>query len=68
MASPGEELDLALIAVTSCMPNAVSPGWGGMAIEVPAGSEHQQSHQHRHLSFPLRFKHLTKLNAVKSRW
>lgn len=62
--SPGKELDPALVPVASCTPNAVSPGRGGMSMEVLAGSEHRQSHQHGH---PSSLLHLSKINTVKSR-
>lgn len=35
-------------------------------MEVPAGSKHRQSHQHGHSSSLLHFKHLCRVNAVKS--
>lgn len=70
--SPGEELGCeelgaVLIPVTSYTPNTISPGWRGMSMGVPAGSEHRQSHQHRRQSSPLRFKHLSKRKGVRSR-
>lgn len=44
-----EELGAVPVPVTSCMPNAVSPGWGGVSMGVLAGTEHRQSPAQTHI-------------------